>query len=173
MIYNFEKYKNENEFLKEIEEEKFLDLLNENEELRSNTISMLSGLRNQMAEHCKLDNVVFLFGNGTSIYAGTKSTVKGNLEEIYKKDEYKSLLSIISVLTNKTIEEQLNILLISQKYFTLSGEIEKNKCSNKFNKWYQEDSIERLCELLNNYVNVSAVLHMQMRERNRLDMFWC
>ena len=34
-------------------------------------------------------------------------------------------------------------------------------------------SIEQLCELLNNYVNVSAVLHMQMKKRDRLEMFWC
>lgn len=124
MIYDFEKYKNENNFLEGKEEEKFLELINGNEELRINTINMLSGLRNQMAEHCKLDNVVFLFGNGSSIYAGTKSTVKANLEEIYKKSEYNNLSKIISVLTDKTIEEQLNILLICQKYFTFSGEPE-------------------------------------------------
>lgn len=124
MIYDFEKYKNENNFLEGKEEEKFLELINGNEELRIKTINMLSGLRNQMAEHCKLDNVVFLFGNGSSIYAGTKSTVKANLEEIYKKSEYNNLSKIISVLTDKTIEEQLNILLICQKYFTFSGEPE-------------------------------------------------
>lgn len=166
MIYNFEKYKNENEFLKEIEEEKFLDLLNENEELRCNTISMLSGLRNQMAEHCKLDNVVFLFGNGTSIYAGTKSTVKGNLEEIYKKDEYKSLSSIISVLTNKTIEEQLNVLLICQKYFTLSGEIEKIRALTSL-----ISDIKKT--LLNDYVNsidYSNLIHHEILFRKLRNM---
>ena len=42
-----------------------------------------SDLRLKLAEHMKLDDILFVFGNGTSIYAGSQNT------QMFKLEDYK------------------------------------------------------------------------------------
>ena len=75
-----------------------------------------SPLRLKLAEHMKLDNVLFLFGNGVSMYAGSKDTRAFKLDD-YKAD-YGDLDSIIDAASKLNgVEEQLNALITARAYY--------------------------------------------------------
>ena len=77
-----------------------------------------SVLRLKLAEHMKLDDVLFLFGNGASIYAGSQDTRKFKLEDY--KAKYADLSSIIDEVGKLLgIEDQLNALIIVRSYYNL------------------------------------------------------
>lgn len=92
----------------------------------------------------KLDNVLFLFGNGASMYAGSQDTRKFKLEEYKKK--YTALTSIIDEI-NKLygIEKQLDALITVHAYYTLMKD-EKQEQVSKLIK-------EINGVLINNFVN--------------------
>ena len=70
-------------------------------------LTAFSELRLKLAEHMKLDDVLFLFGNGSSIYAGSQDTREFKLEEY--KNKFKSIGAIIDEVDKLSgIEEQLN-----------------------------------------------------------------
>ena len=150
MIYNFEFVKKNNitsligeEFNEQELVEKLADDSVENKELQSAVMNILSGLRNQIAEHCRLEKICFLFGNGTSIYAGSKSIDDDNFD--YDKTLEDELLQLKDLFRGKSKEEQLNILLTFKKYFELT--------CNKNISIVSEIISKIKNDLLNNYVN--------------------
>jgi len=89
-----------------------------------------SDLRLKLAEHMKLDDVLFLFGNGASIYAGSQDTRKFKLEDY--KAKYADLSPIIDEVGKLLgIEDQLNALIIVRSYYNLvKDEAKENLVSN-------------------------------------------
>ncbi len=169
MIYTYETFKQDKKTLEETEEE-CLKAIASNSESKEKIIEVFSSLRNKIAEHCKLDNVVFLFGNGTSIYAGTKSTIETNLDEIYSKEEYKIFPNIINTLSGKTIEEQLNILLICEKYFTLLGKTNFKDLISKLISEVKSNLLENYVNSINyNKLNHHEVFLRKLRNMNIID----
>lgn len=84
-----------------------------------------SDLRLKLAEHMKLDDVLFLLGNGASIYAGSQDTRKFKLEDY--KTKYAGLSSIIDEVGKLLgIEDQLNALITVRSYYNLVKD-EKNE----------------------------------------------
>ena len=83
-----------------------------------------SDLRLKLAEHMKLDDVLFLFGNGASIYAGSQDTREFKLEDY--KTKYAELSSIINEIGKLWgIENQLNALITVRSYYNLVKDAEK------------------------------------------------
>ena len=77
-----------------------------------------SDLRLKLAEHMKLDDVLFLFGNGASIYAGSQDTREFKLDDY--KIKYADLSSIIDEIGKLWgIEDQLNALITVRSYYNL------------------------------------------------------
>ena len=88
--------------------------------------AVFSELRLKLAEHMRLDNVLYLFGNGSSIYAGSKATREFKLQDYQKK--YNALSSIISKISEISgIEEQLNALITVRSYYHLVQEKDTEK----------------------------------------------
>ena len=84
-----------------------------------------SDLRLKLAEHMKLDDVLFLLGNGASIYAGSQDTRKFKLKDY--KTKYADLSSIIDEVGKLLgIEDQLNALITVRSYYNLVKD-EKNE----------------------------------------------
>ncbi|WP_298031012.1 SIR2 family protein [uncultured Dysosmobacter sp.] len=89
-------------------------------------LTAFSELRLKLAEHMKLDDILFLFGNGASMYAGSKDTRDFKLSEY--KDEYSDLATIIDkVGALNGIEEQLNALITANAYYQLVKDDKKNQ----------------------------------------------
>ncbi len=89
-----------------------------------------SNLRLKLAEHMKLDNVLFFLGNGTSIYAGSQDTRKFRLDDY--KAHYPELNTIIDEIEKLWgIEEQLNALITVQSYYHLVKDDNKEKLANE------------------------------------------
>ena len=85
-----------------------------------------SDLRLKLAEHMKLDDVLFLFGNGASMYAGSQDTRE------FKLDDYKSKYTDLSDIIDEVgklcgIEEQLNALITVRSYYNLVKDKTKKK----------------------------------------------
>jgi hypothetical protein len=75
-----------------------------------------SELRLKLAEHMKLDDVLFLFGNGASMYAGSKDTRAFSLENY--RSSYPDLSDIFDEVGKLYgIEDQLNALITVRAYF--------------------------------------------------------
>ena len=85
-----------------------------------------SDLRLKLAEHMKLDDVLFLLGNGASIYAGSQDTRQFKLEDY--KTKYAGLSSIIDEVGKLWgIEDQLNALITVRSYYNLVKDEENEK----------------------------------------------
>ena len=118
-------------------EEELLNLLKPHKDEKGNVIAdthlptddLLTAffdLRLKLAEHMKLDDVIFLFGNGASIYAGSRDTRNFKIEDY--KTEYAELSAIIEEVGELGgIEEQLNALLTVQSYYNLIKDGTKEK----------------------------------------------
>ena len=85
-----------------------------------------SDLRLKLAEHMKLDDVLFLLGNGASIYAGSQDTRQFKLEDY--KTKYAGSSSIIDEVWKLWgIEDQLNALITVRSYYNLVKDEENEK----------------------------------------------
>ncbi len=85
-----------------------------------------SDLRLKLAEHMKLDDVLFLFGNGASIYAGSQDTRDFKLDDY--KVKYADLSNIIDEIGKLwEIEDQLNALITVRAYYNLVKDEVKEK----------------------------------------------
>jgi len=121
-------------------EKELLDLLEPKEDEEGNVIAdthlptedllvAFSDLRLKLAEHMKLDDVLFLFGNGASIYAGSQDTRDFKLEDYRTK--YEDLSSIIDAVGKLWgIEDQLNALITVRSYYNLVKDEEKEQLVN-------------------------------------------
>ena len=82
-------------------------------------------LRLMLAEHLRLDNVVFLFGNGVSIYAGSRNTNQTQLLKYLNDNNYSDIADIIKNICDKipnSIEEQLNALNTVLGFYSLTSD---------------------------------------------------
>ena len=85
-----------------------------------------SDLRLKLAEHMKLDDVLFLLGNGASIYAGSQDTRQFKLEDY--KTKYAGLSYIIDEVGKLWgIEDQLNALITVRSCYNLVKDEENEK----------------------------------------------
>ena len=84
-----------------------------------------SDLRLKIAEHMKLDDILFLFGNGASMYAGSQDTREFKLDN-YKTKYHKLSSVIVEVGKLRGIEEQLNALITVSSYYNLVMDEKKN-----------------------------------------------
>ena len=81
-----------------------------------------SDLRLALGRDFKLDHICFLFGNGCSIYAGSKSTTEFNISDVVDEVKLEEIKDVIAKLTGKTMEEQLNSLLAVQEFYHILGD---------------------------------------------------
>lgn len=89
-------------------------------------LTAFSELRFKLAEHMKLDDVLFLFGNGSSMYAGSKDTREFKLDDY--KTKYLDLSGVIDEVGKLWgIEEQLNALITVRSYYSLIEDKAKEK----------------------------------------------
>lgn len=89
-------------------------------------LNAFSDIRLKLAEHMKLDDVIFLFGNGASIYAGSQDTRDFKIEDY--KTKYKSVEKIIDEVGKLVgIEEQMNALITVLSYYHLIKDDKKEK----------------------------------------------
>ena len=94
-------------------------------------LSAYSPYRLKLGEHMKLDNVIFLFGNGASIYAGSKDTRAFDLTKYKNFDRYSNVKDIIDAVANlRGVEEQLNALITIQSYYKIIGKPEEMTISS-------------------------------------------
>ena len=93
-----------------------------------------SNLRLKLAEHMKLDDVIFFFGNGASMYAGSQDTREFKLDDY--NANYPSLSTIIDEVGKlRGFEEQLNALITARSYYHLVKDDSKEKLvSNLINE---------------------------------------
>ena len=82
-------------------------------------LSTFSELRLKLSEHMKLDKIIFLFGNGASIYAGSKDTRKFDITEFSDNEKYNQISDVIDKVQGSGIEEQLNNLITIRSYFKI------------------------------------------------------
>lgn len=81
-------------------------------------LNAFSSLRLKLAEHMKLDDVIFFFGNGSSIYAGSQDTRNFMIVDyITKYSELESIINEVGKLCG--IEEQLNALITVRSFYHL------------------------------------------------------
>ena len=93
-------------------------------------LAAFSNLRLKLAEHMKLDNVLFLFGNGSSMYAGSQDTRKFKLSDY--EAAYPDLLSIIQEAGRLAgVEDQLNALITVRAYYHIVKDEEKEEQISK------------------------------------------
>lgn len=89
-----------------------------------------SDLRLKLAEHMKLDNIIFLFGNGSSIYAGSQDTRAFVLSDY--KDAYPSLASVIEDAGRLSgVEDQLNALITVRAFYHIVKDEGKEEQVNR------------------------------------------
>ena len=132
---------------KMLSEEKFQSVLDFNSKPFEMLASAFSDLRLKLAEHMKLDKVLFFFGNGASMYAGSRNTKSFSLSDYTEKTEYADIKGIIQdVAKLRGIEEQLNAFITIRAYHRIVADTEKEGAFTKL-----IDSIKG--NLIENFVN--------------------
>lgn len=79
-----------------------------------------SEYRLKLGEHMKLDHVLFLFGNGASIYAGSKDTKDFEISRIIQDPLYKDIYDVLNCVEGLGMEEQLNRLITIRAFFKIT-----------------------------------------------------
>lgn len=115
--------------------------------LNEDVDSAFKELRCKLGEHLSLDHVIFLFGNGTSIYAGSKSTMDFSLEDYKGDEEFAKIKDELDKICGsvKGIEEQLNALIAVRSYFGIMKDENRGQ------------SVSSLIEKIKNKLIVSCV----------------
>lgn len=104
-----------------------------------------SEYRLKLGEHMKLDHVLFLFGNGASIYAGSKDTKEFNISDIINDERYKSIYEVLKSVDGLGMEDQLNRLIIIRAFFNITNNGDESLVTQLI------DDIKE--QLINNFVN--------------------
>lgn len=108
-------------------------------------LTAFSDFRLKLAEHMKLDKVLFLFGNGVSMYAGSQDTRQFRIEEYIK--DFAAIESIITEVGKLSgIEEQLNALITVRSYCRIVKDEDKEKTVSRL-----IDEIKK--QLIDSFVN--------------------
>lgn len=141
-------------------EDMFFNLLKTDNEEQRITEDMLidafSDLRLSLGQNFKLDQICFLFGNGCSVYAGSKSTTEFKISDAVDVEEIAAISNVIDKIQDQSMEEQLNALLTVQEYYNI---IDDEK----------EDIVDKIItaiknHLLNTYVNSVKYLSLSLHE---------
>ncbi len=127
MIYKAEDiYKNIKDGPEIHSETEFMNLYKPESGSPSVTDEMLlpafSDLRLALGQNFKLDHICFLFGNGCSIYAGSKSTTEFKMSDVVDEDKLSEIKTVIDKISDKGMEEQLNALLTIQEFYHIVGD---------------------------------------------------
>ena len=80
----------------------------------------VKNLRKNISELFRYDNICFLTGNGSSIYAGTKITTKFNCADYFDINDSNEK-SILDFIQNESLEKVLNNLIIMLNYYSLTN----------------------------------------------------
>ena len=104
-----------------------------------------SEYRLKLGEHMKLDHVLFLFGNGASIYAGSKDTKEFHISDIINDERYKSIYEVLKSVDGLGMEEQLNRLIIIRAFFNITN--------NEGEPLVTQLIADIKAQLINNFVN--------------------
>lgn len=146
MIYKSEYiYQKINDGSKIQSEEEFLNFIKSKNNPDEILLPAFSDLRQNLGQHFKLDRINFLTGNGSSIYAGSKSTLNFHIENAINKKKLEELSDIIKKLSGMSLEEELNALLTIKEFYRITGDEKEANVS---------EIIASLKDyLLNSYVN--------------------
>lgn len=102
-----------------------------------------SDLRIALGQNFMLDNISFLFGNGCSIYAGSRSTMEFKMTK--EEETELTKINLSNNMSGKSMEEQLNALLVAKEFYNIIGDEREKIVSTLVNAVKER--------LLNNYVN--------------------
>ena len=83
-------------------------IITTDEEKKKIVLNNISSLKRSIAEGINMERISFLFGNGSSIYAGTKAINNSSIDS-FLQDYFDDCLKIKEYLTGKTLEEKLNV----------------------------------------------------------------
>lgn len=176
MIYNtdyfLKEYRKAGKVQPSIEDKDLLDAITlqaarHDPEVTRIMLETFSSLRLKLAEHMKLDNVLFLFGNGVSIYAGSRDTRTFNLADY--KETFPVVSSIIDAASMLSgVEEQLNALITARAYSHIVKEEEKETALSLLIDQVKE-------KLLNSFVNTIDYRSLTIHEifLRKLRSFGC
>lgn len=92
------------------------------EEDLKRVLDITSEIRLKIGESLKTDNVVFVLGNGCSIYAGSKSA---SLDLRIDKTKYQSVMDDLLELPEGDFEFKLNALTALRDYYRLTSKADK------------------------------------------------
>ena len=92
--------------------------------------SAFKELRLKLANHLRIGKVIFLFGNGVSLYAGSKSTLDFSLEDYAGNQDFAKIKDELDKIRGsvKGIEEQLNALIAVRSYFRIMKDENMEQC---------------------------------------------
>ena len=105
----------------ETEDDLLHELQNGNTACEEALLKATSDYRLKLGEHMKLDHVLFLFGNGASIYAGSKDTKEFHISDITKSERYNAIYEVLKSVDGLGMEEQLNRLIIIRAFFNITN----------------------------------------------------
>ena len=102
-------------------------------------LSAYSPLRLKLGEHMRLDHTIFLFGNGSSIYAGSQDTRAFSLADYGKIEAFKSISDIITTVSSLSgIENQLNALITIQSYYNITHDPKEEQITSLISQVKQQ-----------------------------------
>lgn len=104
----------------ETEDDILRELRRGNTECEDAILKATSEYRLKLGEHMKLDHVLFLFGNGASIYAGSKDTKDFDISRIIQDPLYKDIYDVLNSVEGLGMEEQLNRLITIRAFFNIT-----------------------------------------------------
>lgn len=164
----------EDNFDKQVLSEKIYKLLKANNSFSEKVLLSFNGLRNQIAVDCRLDNIIFLFGNGSSIYAGTKSTIHSKLLENYiqtaSNNCLKELLKKIESSSNNNFEKCINNLIICKHFYEL---IKDDANEKEINNILEQLKTNLINDCVNNLkysdLHSHEILFLKLRNMNLLN----
>jgi len=106
-------------------EEEFIKYLKDNDVNDERLLESFSNLRLGLGESFKLDNISFLFGNGCSVYAGSKSTLDFRIKDVIVNNEFEDIEDVLHSISNLGMESQLNALITIRDYYQLTSDSKK------------------------------------------------
>ena len=157
-----------NDQAKQFEDEK-LESFVFSEENNEVIQKVFTELRMIFARVFKLEQICFLFGNGCSIYAGSKDTKDLNLRKFTNNQIPDEIAEFISNIENKSMEEQFNSLIAAQSYFQVQSPKNEEIISDLIGELKKELLTEYVNSLNYNALNFHDQFFRKLRSYNYLE----